>query len=122
MININLKKYQQYLNLYDIIIIINLSLKNIMTIELNQKELISIEINKDDKKKLERIAFVKGISLEKYLLEVACKEAQKIENSLITEEINLSEADWEIVISAIENPTEINHKLKQAIEGYKKQY
>jgi uncharacterized protein (DUF1778 family) len=56
------------------------------------------------------------------LLEVAFKEAQKIENSLITEGINLSEADWEIVISAMENPPEINPKLKQAIERYKQQY
>jgi uncharacterized protein (DUF1778 family) len=93
-----------------------------MAVSVNQKELISIEISKDDKEKLERIAFVKGISLEKYLLEVACKEAQKIDQIFITEGINLSEVDWEIVISAMENPPEINHKLKQAITRYKTEY
>jgi uncharacterized protein (DUF1778 family) len=93
-----------------------------MAIQVNQKELISIEISKEEKAKLEKIAFIKGVTLGEYLLTIACNEAQKLENSLITEEINLSEADWEIVISAIENHPEINPKLKQAIERYKQQY
>ncbi|HEY9701823.1 MAG TPA: DUF1778 domain-containing protein [Allocoleopsis sp.] len=93
-----------------------------MAIQINQKELISIEINTEDKERLEHIALIKGVSINEYLLEIALNEVQKIEDNLITEEINLSEKDWEIVISAIENPPAINPKLKKAIERYKQQY
>lgn len=82
------------------------------------KELISIEITKVDKEKLEKIALLRGISVNEYLLNIALHEAEKIDNVLITEEVNLSAQDWQIVVSAIDNSPEINPKLKQAIERY----
>ncbi|MFB2836201.1 DUF1778 domain-containing protein [Floridanema evergladense] len=36
--------------------------------------------------------------------------------------IALSEKDWKIVTSAIENPPELNPKLKAAIKRYKEEY
>ncbi|MFN7853452.1 MAG: DUF1778 domain-containing protein, partial [Dolichospermum sp.] len=95
---------------------------NIMAIQVNDKEIISLEISTKDKKRLEQIALVKGVSLNEYLLAIALNEAEKIENNLISEEINLSDKDWEIVISSIENPSAINPKLRKAIERYQKEY
>jgi len=69
-----------------------------MAVQINDKEIISLEISTKDKKRLEQIALVKGVSLNEYLLEIALNEAEKIENHLISEEINLSDKDWEIVI------------------------
>ncbi|MEI3650924.1 DUF1778 domain-containing protein [Anabaena sp. AL09] len=93
-----------------------------MAIQVNDKEIISLEISTKDKKRLEQIALVKGVSLNEYLLAIALNEAEKIENNLISEEINLSDKDWEIVISSIENPSAINPKLRKAIERYQKEY
>jgi uncharacterized protein (DUF1778 family) len=93
-----------------------------MAVQINDKEIISLEISTKDKKRLEQIALVKGVSLNEYLLAIALNEAEKIENHLISEEINLSDKDWEIVISSIENPSAINPKLRKAIERYQKEY
>jgi uncharacterized protein (DUF1778 family) len=93
-----------------------------MAVQINDKEIISLEISTKDKKRLEQIALVKGVSLNEYLLAIALNEAEKIENNLISEEINLSDKDWEIVISSIENPSAINPKLRKAIERYQKEY
>jgi uncharacterized protein (DUF1778 family) len=93
-----------------------------MAVQIDDKEIISLEISTKDKKRLEQIALVKGVSLNEYLLAIALNEAEKIENHLISEEINLSDKDWEIVISSIENPSAINPKLRKAIERYQKEY
>ncbi|MDB9452959.1 DUF1778 domain-containing protein [Dolichospermum circinale CS-534/05] len=93
-----------------------------MAVQINDKEIIPLEISTKDKKRLEKIALVKGVSLNEYLLEIALNEAEKIENHLISEEINLSDKDWDIVISSIENPSVINPKLRKAIERYQKEY
>jgi hypothetical protein len=39
-----------------------------MAVQINDKEIISLEISKKDKKRLEKIALVKGVSLNEYLL------------------------------------------------------
>ncbi len=96
-----------------------------MTIQVkssNSPDLISLEISQQEQEKLRKIASLKGISINEFLTQIILNETKKIDNSLIIEEINLSEKDWEIVTSAIENPPEINSKLKQAIEQYKEQY
>jgi uncharacterized protein (DUF1778 family) len=63
-----------------------------MVIPVNQKELISIEISKEDKEKLEKIAILKGITVGEYLLDIARKEAQKIENNLINRKAEMIKA------------------------------
>lgn len=56
--------------------------------------------------------------------EIAERKAKPLaeEIPLQPEAIALSEKDWEIVTSAIENPPKLNPRLKAAIKHYKEEY
>lgn len=83
-----------------------------------QTSTLEITINQEQKELLEKAATLWGLS--EYLLEVALNLAQEM--PLKPEPIVLSEPNWEIVTSAIENPPELNSKLKTAIERYRQKY
>jgi uncharacterized protein (DUF1778 family) len=81
---------------------------------------IEITINQEQKQLIEKAATLWGLSLSEYLLEVALNLAGEMPLKL--EAIVLSESNWEIITSAIENPPELNSKLKTAIERYRQEY
>jgi uncharacterized protein (DUF1778 family) len=85
-----------------------------------QTTTIEITINQEQKQLIEKAATLWGLSLSEYLLEVALNLAGEMPLKL--EAIVLSESNWEIITSAIENPPELNSKLKTAIERYRQEY
>lgn len=90
------------------------------SIENTQTTKIEINLTQVQKETLEKAASIRCLSLSEYLLEAALNLAE--EQPLQPESIVLSERDWEIVTSAIENPPELNHRLKAAIKRYKQEY
>ena len=85
----------------------------------SQTTTIEIVLPQDRKKILEKAATLEGLSLSEYLLKIATEIAEQ--SLLKTESITLSEKDWEIVTSAINNPPELNSALKTAINRYKQE-
>jgi uncharacterized protein (DUF1778 family) len=69
---------------------------------------------------LKKAAALRFLSLNEYLLEVGLKTAE--EPLPPPEEIVLSERDWEIFTSALENPPEPNEALKAAFKEYMEEY
>jgi len=69
---------------------------------------------------LKKAAALRFLSLNEYLLEVGLKTAA--EPLPPPEEIVLSERDWEIFTSALENPPEPNEALKAAFKEYMEEY
>jgi uncharacterized protein (DUF1778 family) len=92
------------------------------TFPTQTSQTITLEItpNRQQKELLEKAATLWGLSLSDYLLQVALNLAEEVR--LEPEPIVLSESNWEIVTSAIENPPELNSKLKAAIERYRQEY
>ncbi len=88
--------------------------------QVPQTTTIEITINREQKELIEKAATLWGLSLSEYLLEVALNLAEEM--PLKSEQIVLSEPNWEIVTSAIENPPQLNSKLKSAIEIYRQEY
>lgn len=85
----------------------------------SQTTTIEIRLPQERKTILEKAAILEGLSLSEYLLKIATDIAEK--SLLPTESITLSEKDWEIVTSAINDPPELNSALKAAINRYKKE-
>ena len=85
-----------------------------------QTTTIEIAINQEQKELIEKAATLCGLSLSEYLLEVALNLAGEM--LLKPEAIVLSELNWQIVTSAIDNPPQLNSKLKSAIEMYRQEY
>ena len=80
---------------------------------------IEIILPQDRKTMLEKAANLEGLSLSEYLLKIATELAEQ--SLVLTESITLSQKDWEIVTSAINDPPELNSALKTAINRYKKE-
>jgi uncharacterized protein (DUF1778 family) len=89
-------------------------------IETPQTTTIEITLTQEQKEVLESAATINCLSLSEYLLKVALKLAE--DPPLKPETIILSERDWEIVTSAIENPPELTPNLKAAIKRYREEY
>jgi uncharacterized protein (DUF1778 family) len=89
-------------------------------IQNNQTTTIEITLTQEQKETLEKAAAINSQNLSEYLLAAALQLAEEI--PLQPEAIALSEKDWEIVTSAIENPPELNPRLKAAIKRYKEEY
>ncbi len=90
------------------------------SIEKTQTTKIEITLTQAQKEILEKAASSRCLSLSNYLVEAALNLAE--EQPLQPESIALSQKDWEIVTSAIENPPELNPRLKAAIKRYKEEY
>ncbi|KYC38294.1 hypothetical protein WA1_38850 [Scytonema hofmannii PCC 7110] len=78
---------------------------------------IEITLNEEQKQTLEKAAAMRCLTLSEYLVELAINAAT--EEIPEPESMVLSEQDWEIFVSAIENPPELNPRLKAAIQKYK---
>ncbi|GET39493.1 type II toxin-antitoxin system TacA family antitoxin [Microseira wollei] len=82
-------------------------------------ENIELTLSQQDKETLEKAAAAQTKSLSEYLLEVALNLAKETPE---IEQIVLSDRDWEIFASALENPPEPNEALKAAIKEYQEEY
>jgi uncharacterized protein (DUF1778 family) len=81
---------------------------------------IELTLSQADKEILEKAAAAKSMNLGEYLLEIALNAAKQ--PPLEVEQIVLSDRDWEIFASAIENPPEPNPALKAAIKEHQEKY
>jgi uncharacterized protein (DUF1778 family) len=82
----------------------------------SQETTIELKISEAHKKTLEKAAARRCMTLSEYLLDLALNAAT--EEIPEPESIVLSERDWEIFVSAIENPPELNPRLKAAIKEH----
>ncbi len=81
---------------------------------------IELTLSQTDKEILEKAAAAKSMNLGEYLLEIALNAAKQ--PPLEVEQIVLSDRDWGIFASAIENPPEPNPALKAAIKEHQEKY
>lgn len=79
---------------------------------LIEEEQITTSIPYSAKETLEKAAQLTGTTLDRFLIESALKEAERVLDPETT--IILSERDAELVFSLIENPPPPNEKLKAA--------
>ncbi|MBW4496966.1 MAG: DUF1778 domain-containing protein [Oscillatoria princeps RMCB-10] len=86
----------------------------------SQETTIELKLSEDHKKTLEKAAAKRCMTLSEYLLDLALNAAT--EEIPEPESIVLSERDWEIFVSALENPPELNPRLKAAIKRYREEY
>ncbi|OKH40238.1 hypothetical protein NIES2119_04320 [[Phormidium ambiguum] IAM M-71] len=86
----------------------------------NQTTTIEITLTQEQKETLEKAAAISSQTLNEYLLAAALQLAEEI--PLQPEAIVLSEKDWEIFTSALENPPEPNEVLKAAIKKHQEKY
>jgi uncharacterized protein (DUF1778 family) len=82
-------------------------------------EHIKLTLSQQDKETIKKAAAARIQTLNEYLLEAALNLAKETPE---IEKIVLSEQDWEIVTSALENPPEANEALKTAIKKYQEEY
>lgn len=88
-----------------------------MILPSSQTTSVEIILSEDRKTILETAAILEGLTLSEYLVKIATYLAEQ--SILQYESITLSNQDWEIVTSKINNPPEINNALKKAISRYK---
>jgi uncharacterized protein (DUF1778 family) len=81
---------------------------------------IELTLSEIQKTTLEKAAATKGLSLNDYILNLAIQSAAQEVVGL--EQIVLSQGDWEIFTSTLENPPEPIENLKAAMANYQKKY
>jgi uncharacterized protein (DUF1778 family) len=81
---------------------------------------IEISLSQAEKETIEKAAAMRFQTLNEYLLEAALNLAAQTPPE--PEQIVLSDRDWEIFASAIENPPPPNEALKAAIKEYQEEY
>ena len=81
---------------------------------------LTLKLSQEDKEKLEKAAAMRCLNLSEYILELVLDEAG--EEIPSPEQIVLNDTEWEAFVSAIENPPELNPKLKAAIKKYRDEY
>lgn len=81
---------------------------------------VEIRVSQEQKNLLEKAAALKGISLSAYMLSLTLEAAQ----SDITdhEHMVLSDRDWDLFVSALENPPEPCANLQSAIQKFRQKY
>ncbi len=81
---------------------------------------IELTLTEEELETLKKAAALRFLSVNEYLLEVGLKVAE--EPLPPPEEIILSERDWEIFVSALENPPEPKEALKAAFKKHQEKY
>ncbi len=81
---------------------------------------ITLQLSLEHKKTLEKAAAMRCLSLNEYLVQLALHEAT--EEVAEADSIILSEKDWDVLTSALENPPEVNEALQSAISEDQEQY
>ncbi len=83
------------------------------TAETIKQERMHIRVDALSKQKLERAAAYAHKSLSEFVLGEALNSADEVIRE--HESLTLSQDDWEVFLSALENPPEPNARLKQAL-------
>lgn len=81
---------------------------------------IDLRVTQEQKELLERAASLKGVSLSAYTLFYVLPAAKQEVDS--HERLVLSNRDRDLFMSVMENPPELNGKLKSAIKKYREKY
>ena len=81
---------------------------------------IQLRLNAEQKTIIEHAAALCGASVSVYMLSNSLKVAEQEIAS--HERLTLSKDDWELLMSAIENPPKPNQALKKAFREFKKKY
>ncbi len=87
------------------------------TTETIKQERMHIRLDSLSKQKLERAAAYAHKSLSEFVLGQALNAADEVIHE--HETLTLSRADWDVFLSALENPPRPNAKLKQAFAEHK---
>ena len=82
-----------------------------------KQERMHIRVDAAAKQKLERAAAYANRSLSDFVLSRALDAADELIRS--HESIRLTEADWMVLLDALENPPEPNARLRQAFADHK---
>ena len=83
---------------------------------IKEKEfVVNLDIPKDDLEMIEHAAFIKGQSLNSYIVSAAIKAA--VDDISKENVITVSEKDWERLMELMENPPEPNEALKELMRG-----
>ncbi len=81
---------------------------------------IDLRVTQEQKELLERAASLKGVSLSAYTLFYLLPAAKQEVDS--HERLVLSNRDRDLFMSVMENPPQLQGKLKSAIRNYRKKY
>ncbi len=81
---------------------------------------IDLRITQEQKELLEKAASLKGVSLSAYTILHLLPLAQQ--EIAAQEKLVLSDRDRDLFMSTIENPPELQGKLRSAIEQYQRKY
>lgn len=88
------------------------------TTETLKQERMHIRIDSLSKQKLERAAAYAHKNLSEFVLGQALHAADEVIQE--HETLTLDQADWELFLSALDNPPEPNARLKEAFAEHKK--
>lgn len=87
----------------------------------NTKETrIELRVSQEQKSLLERAAHLRGLSLSAYMLSYTLAAAR--EEIALHERLVLSERDWALFTSILENPPEPSEALKSAVKKFRDKY
>lgn len=87
----------------------------------NTKETsLTLSLSQEHKQTLEKAAAMRCLTLSEYLLELALNAATQ--EIAAPEQIVLSNRDWDLFVSVLENPPEPNETLKAAIKEHQEKY
>ncbi|WP_017716208.1 type II toxin-antitoxin system TacA family antitoxin [Kamptonema formosum] len=83
----------------------------------SQETTIELKISEEHKETLEKAAAMTGLSLNDYVVHQALTAA--MDHIASYGKMVLSDRDREIFMAALENPSELNPRLKAAIKSYR---
>ena len=81
---------------------------------------VELRVTQEQKSLLEKAASLKGLSLSAYMLSHTLAVAR--EDIAAHEKLVLSERDWELFVSMVENPPEPSSALTEAIKKFREKY
>ena len=92
----------------------------LQTSEEVKTSIINLKVTAEQKELLEKAASSAGFSLSYFVLSKSLEAAW--ENAASDNQLVLSDRDWELFVSLMENPPEPNEALKSAMREYLEEY
>lgn len=86
----------------------------------NKESRVELRVSQEQKSLLERAAHLRGVSLSAYMLSHTLAAAR--EDIAAHEKLVLSERDWNLFVSMLENPPEPTDALKSAVKKFRDKY
>lgn len=81
---------------------------------------INIRLEPEIKKRIEKAAELDHRSITSFIIASAVDSAERVLKRNSPNQISLSEKDWDIFMSALENPPKPNAALRKAVLNYRK--